>query len=64
MMISEAIQNPGAMGDTCSWTLSSDQVTGMHAFFFVISIQIYGDGRVSILLNRQNGYRNAQLHLK
>lgn len=27
MTISEGIQNPGAMGDTCSWTLSSDQVT-------------------------------------
>nr|XP_034299452.1 uncharacterized protein LOC105331836 isoform X3 [Crassostrea gigas] len=27
MTISEGIQNPGAMGDTCSWTLSSDPVT-------------------------------------
>nr|XP_034315964.1 uncharacterized protein LOC117685625 [Crassostrea gigas] len=25
--LDRGIQNPGAMGDTCSWTLSSDQVT-------------------------------------
>lgn len=25
--LDKGIQNPGEMGDTCSWTLSSDQVT-------------------------------------